>query len=70
MRKNLFFGVNELNSRGVVLKYSDIEKTIIDFVYYKKKVPLDLFNKKNKKKLDKYLLKVPVFLRLKVELNG
>ena len=71
MRKNLFFGVLELrNSQGTVWKYSDIEKTLIDFVYYKKKVPLDLSTRKNKLKLKKYLLKVPKFLRAKVELNG
>ena len=71
MRKNLFFGVQELrNSQGTIWKHSDIEKTIIDFVYYKKKVPADLLAQKNKTKLDKYLLKVPRFLRKKVELNG
>ncbi len=71
MRKDLFFGVCELkNSQNIVWNYSDIEKTIIDFVYYKKKVPLDLLDKKNKQKLKKYLLKVPSFLKAKVELNG
>jgi len=70
MSKGLFFGVIELNFQNTILKYSDIEKTIVDFVYYKKKVPLDLLDQKNKQKLKKYLLKVPKFLRAKVELNG
>ena len=71
MRKDLFFGMRELrNSQGTAWKYSDVEKTIIDFVYYKKKVPLDLSAQKNKIRLKKYLLKVPNFLRTKVELNG
>ena len=71
MRKDLFFGIRELrNSQGTAWKYSDVEKTIIDFVYYKKKVPLDLSAQKNKIKLKKYLPRVPNFLRIKVELNG
>jgi len=71
MRKDLLFGVHELkNPQSTTVKYSDVEKTLIDFVYYKKKVPLDLSNKKDKTKLKKYLLKVPKILRQKVELNG
>ena len=71
MRKELFFGVRKLKTtQNTLWKYSDIEKTFIDFVYYKKKVPLDLSSQKNKRKLQKYLLKVPKFLRVKVMING
>jgi len=71
MRKDLFFGICELRvGQSTVWKYSNIEKTIIDFVYYKKKVPFDLFAKQNKQKLKRDLLRVPRFLRIRVESSG
>ncbi len=71
MRKELLFGINELkNLQDTILRYSDVEKTLIDFVYYKKKVPLDLSTQIEKIKLKKYLLKIPRFLKQKVESNG
>lgn len=59
LKKNfLKFGtVNRETRNRINYYYSDIEKTIIDYVYFRKKPPIELIEKKNFNKIKKYLEK-------------
>lgn len=46
--------------------YSDIEKTFIDYIYFKKKPPIELLEKKNTNKVEKYLTNYSKNFRKKV----
>ena len=57
------FGFDYLPQEKSHLPYSDIEKTLIDFVYFKKKLNKDVLKeiskRINKKKLETYLKSYP-----------
>lgn len=61
--KKYLFGYDYYKYNNVYLPYSDIEKTLIDMVYFKEKIDdgaIEDFKKKiNKKKLKLYLRKYP-----------
>ena len=64
-----FFGFDYYD-QGFYLPYSDIEKTLIDMVYYRQQLDSDVRKRIlkliNKKKLDTYLKAYPVRFRKKV----
>ncbi len=71
IKKEYFFGYNYYEQESFYLPYSDIEKTLIDMIYFKqnisRQVKENLTKKINKKKLESYLQKYPEGLRKKVK---
>ncbi len=67
----LFFGYETIPYYGKWLPVSTIEKTLIDFVYYKQKILPETLNeikkRLNQKKLQKYLKKCPKWVKKRVE---
>jgi hypothetical protein len=71
IKANLIFGKKEVSSPNKVkLYYSDVEKTIIDYIYFNKKVPSELTNICDYKHMKKYLNILPKKLSTEVMLNG
>ena len=68
--KRYFFGFKHFQEKDIALPYSDIEKTLIDMIYFKENIDknvLDNFIEKiNKKKLISYLRKYPIKFRKSV----
>ena len=66
----MFFGYKLMNYSGVWVQVSDVEKTLIDMVYYKQYMGAELkseFSKSiNKTNLNTHLKKVPKKLREKI----
>jgi predicted transcriptional regulator of viral defense system len=65
-----FFGFDFIKYYDIEIPVSDIEKTLIDFVYYKEYLSMEVINNIKKKinmnKLNKYLLKYPKHIKEKV----
>jgi predicted transcriptional regulator of viral defense system len=65
------FGYDFINYRDSFIPVSDIEKTLIDFLYFKEKIPKEtakeLIRKIDKKKVYEYLKKYPNSFRKKVK---
>lgn len=63
IQQKYFFGINYIKSGDFYFPYSDIEKTLIDMVYFKQhmdKEVLDNFRRRiNKRKIKNYLKKYP-----------
>src|SRR3989344_1348359 len=61
MEKKYFFGIKYHLQENIAFPYSDIEKTLIDMIYFKEKIDgktlRAIKNKINRKKLDTYLKK-------------
>ena len=57
MKRELFdFGhIKKITKNRITFYYSDPEKTYIDFIYFNKKPPLELFNVKKNEKIRSYL---------------
>jgi len=72
INRKYFFGFDFINYYGIQIPVSDIEKTLIDFIYYKEESSLskevigDINRKINKKKLKEYLQKYPFYFKKKV----
>lgn len=70
IKKEYFFGYEFLKYGNFYLPISDIEKTFIDLVYFKRRLDKetmkDLRKKIDKKKLKKYLERYPLKIRKKV----
>lgn len=68
--KKLFFGIDYYQEDNYALPYSDIEKTLIDLVYFKQPIDKETikeFKKKiDKKKLKDYLRRYPKRIKKKV----
>ena len=68
--KAYIFGYEYVNDSGYYLPYSDIEKTFIDFFVFREKLSpetMQQFERKiNLKKLQRYLLRYPKRIRIKV----
>lgn len=66
-----FFGFDFIKYYDIEIPVSDVEKTLIDFVYYKEPLSKDVINniKKilNRSKLKKYLLKYPNHIKKKID---
>ena len=56
IQRKMFFGYEPKRVEDRFLPVSDVEKTLIDFVYYNEKIPPELFNKLNNN-ADKKILK-------------
>jgi predicted transcriptional regulator of viral defense system len=57
MSRELFFGYTYVKYFDFYIPVSDLEKTLIDFVYYNEKIPPELFNEL-KANADKKILKI------------
>lgn len=70
IKKEYVFGIDYKKSGSFYLPYSDIEKTLIDMVYFKQKMSKEVLSsikkKINKRKLSLYLKKYPKKMRLRV----
>ena len=70
--RKYFFGFDFIDYYNIQIPVSDIEKTLIDFVYYKEESSLlpevikEIKEKINKKKLNEYLKVYPLHLQKKV----
>jgi len=68
--KKYLFGYEYSEDAGYYLPYSDIEKTLIDFIVFREKISPEVlaeFKKRiNKKKLEKYLKVYPKVMKIKV----
>lgn len=68
--KKYFFGYDFIKYYDIEIPVSDIEKTLIDLVYYKENISKDLILEIKKKidliKLNKYLEKYPITIKNKV----
>ncbi len=70
--RKYFFGFDFIDYYNIQVPVSDIEKTLIDFIYYKeesslsKEVIKDIKEKIDKKKLNEYLTAYPIHLQEKV----
>ena len=64
--RNMFFGYSLMEYERFHIPVSDIEKTLIDLVYFNEKVPDDvvaeIIRKLNRETLDSYLSEVPDYL--------
>ena len=62
MSRELFFGYTYVKYFDFYIPVSDLEKTLIDFVYYNEKIPPELFNElranANKKILKIYISRI------------
>lgn len=63
IKKDYFFGFESHGQSGMYLPYSDIEKTLIDLIYFKENLSPETFKgimkKVNLKKMENYLKKYP-----------
>ena len=63
----MFFGYETIGHYGLHIPVSGIEKTFIDFIYFRQKIPAEaipaLAKKIDKKRLEKYLKKSPAWAR-------
>jgi len=70
INKKYFFGFDYYKQNNFYLPYSDIEKTLIDLIYFKEKLSLEemanIKNKINFKKLNSYLKIYPKKFREKI----
>ena len=70
IKKEYVFGIDYKKSGSFYLPYSDVEKTLIDMVYFRQKMSKEVLSsiKKiiNKKKLSLYLKKYPKKMRLRI----
>ena len=68
--RSMFFGFENLKSGDLYLPFSDIEKTLIDFVYFRQfldsRTIKKMIERMDKKRMHSYLLKIPEWLRKKV----
>lgn len=68
--KKYFFGFNYYKHENFYLPYSDIEKTLIDLVYFKEKpnkeVTRNIIKKINTKKLNSYLKVYPKWIKKRI----
>lgn len=68
--KKYFFGFDFIRYYDMEIPISDIEKTLIDLVYYKQNISKEVVDEvKDKidfKKLEEYLLKYPAFIKNKL----
>jgi predicted transcriptional regulator of viral defense system len=68
--RKYFFGFDFIKYYDIEIPVSDIEKTLIDLVYYRQNISKEIItNSKEKldfKKLDQYLLKYPSFIKNKI----
>jgi predicted transcriptional regulator of viral defense system len=62
MSREMFFGYRYVRYFNFYIPVSDLEKTLVDFVYYNEKIPPELFNelkaKANKKILKTYISRI------------
>ena len=62
MSRELFFGYTYVKYFDFYIPVSDLEKTLIDFVYYNEKIPPELFNElkanANKKIIKTYISRI------------
>lgn len=67
IEKKYYFGIDYVEQNGLYFPYSDIEKTVIDMIYFKERTSDEVIknvkSKINKKKLILYLKKYPARLR-------
>jgi predicted transcriptional regulator of viral defense system len=61
--KKYFFGFDYIEQNGLYFPYSDVEKTVIDLIHFKEKVPDDIGKNIDKKRLYSYLKKYPAGTR-------
>lgn len=70
INRRMFFGYELIKFYDKIVPVSDIEKTLIDFVYFKVRLSEDLLDKVRKKidkeKLNSYLKRYPVSFQKKV----
>lgn len=70
INRKMFFGFDLIKHYNYWLPVSDIEKTLIDFIYFKEPLSKQTLNKiktkTSKKKLKKYLEKCPLFVKRKI----
>jgi predicted transcriptional regulator of viral defense system len=68
--RKYLFGFSHFPQHGLYLPYSDIEKTLIDLVYFREKISEDALGsikeKLDREKLDGYLKRYPQVIRRKV----
>lgn len=68
--KKYFFGIEHALGKSYALPYSDVEKTFVDFIYFKENLTKEVIKefklRINRKKLNIYLKKYPAKLRKKV----
>lgn len=66
----MFFGYGTIEHYGLHLPVSDIEKTFVDFIYFRQKIPAEAipaFAKRiDKSRVEKYLKKSPKWVRKRV----
>lgn len=69
--RKYFFGIDFVKYYNIEIPVSDLEKTLIDFIYYNEPLSEDakngLLKNINKQKLKEYLLKYPESTRRKVQ---
>jgi len=65
-----FFGIELLEYNGLYIPISDIEKTIIDMIYFNQPIDKEIYQqakrKINKEKLEKYINKYPPNIKKKI----
>jgi len=70
IEKKYFFGFDYVQQGDFYIPYSDIEKTLIDMIYFHEKIDEEaiknIAKSIDKKKLDSYLRKYPLSIRKKV----
>ncbi len=68
---SMLFGFEQVQHYGFWLPVSVPEKTLVDFVYFRQKIPLEskekLFKKIDRKKLETYLKKSPKWVQKRVK---
>lgn len=65
---NYIFDVSQIKSKNrISTYYSSNEKLFIDYIYFKKKVPIELKRKVNKTKLLKIIKKYPINIQTKIK---
>lgn len=70
IKEEYLFGFkNRKTKNRITFHYSDIEKTITDFAYFRIKIPLELLNHYDKIKMKKYLKNYPKLIRRRVVYN-
>jgi len=66
----MFFGFDFVSYSGMFVPVSDIEKTLIDLVYFREPLSKEVLKELNKridqKKLKKYLSRAPRYVREKL----
>ncbi len=70
MRRSMFFGFETLKYAGFWIPVSDVEKTLIDFIYFRQPLGSETVNEMKKrikkKKLGGYLRRCPAWVKRKV----